>query len=361
MNQAAASLTPVALAPASPTSTRRQTNYWEPIYNPSDFGPFPELSWDFLHNRGPAHGTLNAKGMWNQFPDGAAKIWEITFTKCDFRGRFEKKPIVFKNCRFEGCDFGYTFWKKAKFTECTFKSCSLSLATFADCEFRDCTWERIGISGNETKLPGTLITNPEAFIAAAYTNLDRDTLTKVGKTPEEQKMRLERTKSTVSRSILNTLSQIGEEEDYYEAVKTCLNQSLTARISHANYSAGMAQGVFRKIFHLSRMQIYLAEKKIINLSGQINCWGASIARPCIIGLAIIALFTLAYYAAGVRPDLPSALMASVDVSLLIGYTKHVSRGIPRFDQAIFALNMGIGLAWYAVFVPTIINRISRVR
>lgn len=341
---------------------KRLRSYWEPIYDPNDGEGFPYCDWDFTHKTGANHSTCRAEELWkSRTSNRGFKFQRNSFVQCDFAGDFTVRRVVFVNCVFERCDFGFSKWKGAKFTKCRFIQCSFSMATFEASEFRDCDWEKIYFSGNETNLAGTIITNPSQFIQAAWTNLDKDVLSSKQTNPRHQKMRLEETKAVVSKAVFNNLSTSGDDDSYYEAIKIYLNQSSKAKISLAWYKITSHKSAATKVWCFILLLIYALELMILNVFGHINKWGSSIARPALLGMVLMLAFSVIYYAAGVRNSFWSSLMASVDITLLIGYTKHAARGVPQLHQALFTINMLIGLVWYAVFVPTVINRVSRVR
>jgi hypothetical protein len=96
---------------------------------------------------------------------------------------------------------------------------------------------------------------------------------------------------------------------------------------------------------------------LIFLAGWMNNWGSSIAKPAIIGAIIMIFFSYVYLEVGLRADLKQAIITSIEVTLLAGYTKHANTDLPLWEQSILTANMILGLAWYAVLVPTIVNRI----
>ena len=99
----------------------------------------------------------------------------------------------------------------------------------------------------------------------------------------------------------------------------------------------------------------------MNIAGSLNAWGASIARPTFAGIILFIIFTFIYYYTNCQKDIKTAAMTSFDITLLVGYTKHANAAIEFATQMHFAANMLLGIIWYAIMVPTIVNRISRVR
>jgi hypothetical protein len=109
------------------------------------------------------------------------------------------------------------------------------------------------------------------------------------------------------------------------------------------------------------MIIFYLEFFLLRISGWVNGWGASVARPAIVGVLIGSAFMILYRYTGVANSFKLAAMKAFDVTLLFGYTKHASTGTCFSEQVKYAANAFLGLWWYAIFVPTVINRISRVR
>ena len=246
-----------------------------------------------------------------------------------------------------------------KFTGCKFRRCSFSTARFEDVQFIDCTWQEIGISSGEMHFKGVLITNPEEFVASAYTNLDRDTLAQRSTTPEHQKYRLEGTKAKVARTILSNLQGLYDDRAYYRSVKTYARQTLISRIADSSYLANHERIGLRKIWHIGAASALRLELTVLTLSGQVNEWGRSIGRALMVGFAIVVAFWIIYWLLGAHSP-GSNLLASVEITLLFGYTKYASIASDLRLQVLECVNAFFGLWWYAVLVPTIVNRISRV-
>ena len=106
------------------------------------------------------------------------------------------------------------------------------MTTFSNCEFRSCKWDTIGLSGNMTNLQGTIITNPSKFIDAAYSGTNPNKKLPSGD-PAHQRARLESTKATVARTLAATLTIVGDEATYYEAIATKTKQSIRADMHEA--------------------------------------------------------------------------------------------------------------------------------
>lgn len=347
----------------APPSYKRSRSYWEPIFSPDQVKDYKVFDWD-THVKGFEYGHCNAEDLKEKFLKTNTSVDRIKFegrhfTSCDFKGDFSFCKITFSQCTFENCDFDESHWILTKFAKCTFRRCSFSTSRFDNVQFIDCIWNEMGISSGEMHLKGVLITNPEEFIKSAYTNLDSHTLSQKGTSPAYQKYRLEGTKAKASRKILTNLQGLSDDKAYYQAVKTYACQSLTARISESKYLASQNSSKIKKIFHTFAASALNLELLVLSISGRINEWGRNIGRAISTGVAIIILFWLIYEAIDAHAP-HSNLLASIEITLLFGYTKYASSSAPITIQAIECINAFFGLWWYAILVPTIVNRISRV-
>jgi uncharacterized protein YjbI with pentapeptide repeats len=343
------------------SSQKRSQSYWDSVYIGDTLQLTPH-GWDFTNNKGPSQIYFNAEGLLEYINNKSLRRFNcklISFGECDFTGEFiseiSRREISFGRCNFVKCDFGGSLWRGVKFSECKFERCSFTLAEFQDCIFYECEWSEITISGTETKMSNTLVSNPGDFISAAYTNLDKNILQRNSTTPSYQKMRLEGTKAKFSRTLLKNAENHGDDDAYYDSVKTYLNQSLKSKIQKSTHSF-----MHRKKL-ISNSMIFLAayfELFLLNTSGFVNCWGKSIARPAMIGLGLTLTFGLIY--GYLSDDFQKGLVQGFDITFLIGYTKYADKSTPINIGILYGVNAFFGLWWYAVLVPTLINRISRV-
>lgn len=341
---------------------KRTKSYFEPIYDPSDDDDFPNRNWKVFEKSRNYHVTLSAKNFLSIIKSFEKEVVsEVSFCFCDFDGDFSASSPSFKGCEFDKCDFGLSIWSGARFKRCKFFRTSFSLASFIGCEFRDCTFVETGLSGNETILTGTIFTNPTEFINSAYLNKDSALLLKNKTTLEYQSMRLDGTKSSIARAIFANSTSAGSEKTYYEIAKFYQNQSNTSKISNARHQLSSKPSPNISLYLISVLVILVFEREMIRFIGTINNWGESVAKPAIIGLLIIFAFSLLYYTLEIKPTFWSSVEASIDISLLIGYTKHASLTSTPGERFAYVCNMLIGLIWYSVFVPTIIGRVSRIR
>ncbi|MGQ7938250.1 anti-phage Hailong system effector protein HalA [Paraburkholderia sp. D1E] len=343
---------------------KRTKSYWEPVFNPNSAAPVAVYDWDVTGKTGIQNQLCRAFELAALMRSRAQTRWPVStfaFADCDFEGQFA--DVTFKNCTFVGCDFGSCSWKNAKFSNCEFKKCSFTMTTFEQSQFITCKWEKIGISGTETKFFDTSVSNPLEFIAAAWTNLDSGVLSQFNKDALYQTMRLEQTKTKVARLILSNNERSGDDATYYRSVETYLRQIIRSKQIVCKYNIKNRISI---IVNIASLLLFYVESVLLRISGTINNWGASVARPAVVGLIIAAAFAGWYYFAwrfflGMSPPLKETAMKSFDVTLLFGYTKHALAGSRFFEQTSYAINAFLGLWWYAIFVPTVINRISRVR
>lgn len=354
-------------------NTRRK-NYWEPIYSTEYISPEGSFSWDTKIQDGVKDCTCTADALGAIMKAHNKEKWVlrgISFTRCDFSGSFSFEQIVFTGCKFEACDFGNSNWNNAKFSNCKFSRCSLTQTTFDKCQFNDCSWFEISFSGTETRIFNTFISNPGEFISAGYTNLNADQYPKgQNVTVAYQKMRLEETKAKVARFILRNNEQNGDDASYYKAIESYLLQTVKSRRESKIYEIGLKNKWYHTLplAKIAHALWYDFEIFILRISGSINGWGSSIAKPFFVGLALMMLFALTYYllepqntTAVLFYQIINALIKSFDITLLFGYTKHASNQSAICIQIIFGINALFGLWWYSILVPTVINRISRVR
>lgn len=251
-------------------------------------------------------------------------------------------------------------WRDTKFTDCLFDSSSLSTVVFIDCQFNRCEWKKIGMSTTEMHFEDCGISNPSKFISAAYTNLDKNVLQQKNVTPEYQKFRLEGTKAKVARLLLVNLQGKGDDDSFYDAVKAYTTQTLIAKIAHQRYQAWSNHSIKVTIQSLALRTALASELAVLSISGRINGWGGNVGRSLMCGVALVGVFWAIYFLADVAPGFVRAGVAALEITLLIGYTKYTALNTPLWSQLLFVLNMILGLWWYAIFVPTVVNRVNRV-
>ncbi|MBJ2219588.1 anti-phage Hailong system effector protein HalA [Pseudomonas sp. MF7453] len=348
-------------SPVTSNSHKRSMSWWDSLYTGKPL-KLSSHGWDFTNNKGPFQLLFTAATLKNYTDSLELRRFScrsISFDNCDFDGEFTSDvsngDITFAKCNFSRCDFGGTVWRGVKFNECKFERCSFTLAEFEDCNFIECAWADITLSGTETKLPNTLISNPDKFISAAYTNLNKEILSRNNTNPSYQKMRLESTKATFSRTLLKNAESHGNEDAYYNALKTHLNQSLKSRAKKTAYELFLGKDIISNFWSFLAA---LLEILLINITGSLNSWGKSIARPAIIGLSLTLFFGLLY--GYIDKNYATGIIKGFDITFLVGYTKHSNNDISQNMQVLYGVNAFFGLWWYAILVPTIINRISRV-
>ena len=338
--------------------SKRNFAWWDCLYTNKNV-QLKLGDWDFSNNKGPTKYKFEDASL-TAFQKkigktGRISFWNVNFDTCDFSGAFEHGEIKFKSCSFASCDFGSnSVWLKTKFNHCSFKNCSFTLAEFKDCFFYECSWENTTFNGS-TKLINTLVSDACGLINSGYTNLDIAVLEGQSVTPKHQIWRLEQSKAKLSRMLMQGGEYHGDDRAYYTGVRSYLTQAVKSSRSKAHFES--ENGPKKK---LNKILAWLSsfELLILNLSGWVNNWGQSIAKPAIFGLGITLAFGTGY--AWELNSINLGLIKAFDITFLIGYTKHSILDASILKQVIYAGNAFLGLWWYAIMVPCLVNRISRV-
>ncbi|KAF2405786.1 Pentapeptide repeat-containing protein [Pseudomonas antarctica] len=338
--------------------SKRIYAWWDCLYTQKNIQLNPG-NWDFTNNKGPTKFKFDAVTLEaHQKKIGQEKrisFWGINFDTCDFSGKFEHGQIKFSKCSFTKCDLGNgSVWSKAKFNDCKFVSCSFTLAEFKDCFFHECTWENTTFNGG-TQLVNTLVSDACGLVNSGYTNLDGAVLDKEGVTAEYQVWRLDQSKAKLSRMLMQGGEHHGDDNAYYTGVKSYLTQAVKAGRSKARFNSVNGP---KKKFNKVVGWVLSFELMILSLSGWLNGWGQSIAKPAIFGLAMTLIFAMGY--AWEQSSIALGLVKAFDITFLIGYTKHSTLESCMGKQLLYAGNAFLGLWWYAIMVPVLVNRISRV-
>ncbi|MGQ6656962.1 pentapeptide repeat-containing protein, partial [Serratia sp. IR-2025] len=174
------------------------------------------------------------------------------------------------------------------------------------------------------------------------------------------KFRLEGTKAKMAKMVLNSLSATADDDLYYNSVKTYLISKANAKIYKHKYDLDNEVGFFKK--NGSRLKVLTTrlELFVLRVSGAVNNWGNGLFRAIMVGFSLIFLFSI-YYFSFFGASVVGSLIKSIDITFLAGYTKHVTKETATFQQCVMLLNMCLGLWWYAIVIPTLINRICSVR
>lgn len=342
--------------------TRRTNNYWEPVYEPNAAQSFPYADWNHVKKHGASHFTLDATDLEHDvtsrfFP----KFENISFKNSDFFGYFDKiaSVIVFENCDFDSCDFGLSTWRRAKFTGCTFRRTSLTQCTFIECEFRECSWSEIGLSGNETRLEKTLISNPGDFVNAAYLNLDEAVLSKKGKSRNGQLIKFWESKAVVARQIYNDLKFVGDEDAFYIACKTFITCTSRLKLERILRPGKRKDGIRRRV-DILKLTAAILEIGFVRLIASINNWGESVARPAILLFLCFCTFSLLYW---LSADFTfyHAIAASFEITSVAGYTRGATSNPPHPLRVLEWCNLAAAIIIYTTFFSTIVAKVCRVR
>lgn len=345
----------------TPARSRRTNNWWEVIYDPNANEKMGH-DWNFENDKGPTDRLFDLGAVKDAICDG------ITFTDCDFSGTLDRQRYAFKNCTFIGCDFGLATFLDVKFSSCTFRETTFSQSRIVNCKFEGCNFQVIGLG--DTDLEGTYVSNPCDFIWGAATNL-KNLPNKIS--PRYQRRRFEETKSGVARQLLASNSKEGPEYAFYEAVRACSIQECRARRGKALIDLTKTDhidartrirtqvGVQKRFSAFLSIVFSSIDEFLIRCVGYVNGWGSSISRVAVVGL-ILSLTFAVYYKLCEADSLSTAFIKSTELFLLFGYTKHAALfQAGTLQEIVFLGNALAGLFWYMIFVPTLVNRLTRIR
>lgn len=246
-----------------------------------------------------------------------------------------------------------------KFSNCSFIKVSFGQTKIENCEFRSCIWEDIGISPNGLELSSTYLSNVSDFIAAAATNLDPVVLQANKADGQSQKLRLENTKATIARRFLKMLQDEGDEDAFYNCVRTFQLQHATSQMASARLRLrDRSLGLWTRSGAALAWVTWLGERELLRSIGCINGWGSSVIRPMLWIFGCIVAFSGIYSVSSTLLNV-HPLQRSFDIAIIAGYTLYGTE--ESLVTAIQDIQLIISVVLYAVFFSTVVNRLSRVR
>lgn len=311
-------------------------------------------------------------------------IENAVFDVCDFLGDNNNQKITFKNCEFRKVYFGHSVFNDVNFENCTFKKTSFALAKFSRCSFNEnCKFKKVSISGGKTVFEDTTILSSN-FIQNAYIYATQKYCEKRNLNIYEQEYRMYSSLVKLSRNIITSVTTIGDDDIYYDAIKTLFKLRIKEKESKIKLDSEQiinamknkkkrtkkVKGYLKLSWNKLHCILFPVEKLILSSFGFINGWGNSFIRCIGFGFLIIVSYTTLYtyqsWDAQVTFGSFFSLlfenyMKSLDVTLLVGYTKYTTPSDSLLSQFLLQSNMLLGLAWYGVSLPTLINKISMAR
>lgn len=314
----------------------------------------------------------------------------VKFECCDFKGKNSNQRITFSNCSFIDCYFGGTELTYVNFNNCRFENTSLSLTTFINCNFADNNaFRKVSHSGSLTKFSETnikatdLIFNTFNYATASYCK------------KHKKKYFIEKYKSRVStsklsRNILSSNASISDDDTYYDSMKAlslstfrekvaktfkniyqnlkcCYDLSVSKKIIHDSNYFFVLKALLVSFILFFRCFFFPLERIMLFISGGLNGWGGSLSRCIFSGIAIVLSFTFIYQHLPIDTESKfdsrfiKCLVASLDITFLAGYTKHIPNNGDTTLELVALANMLLGLWWYAISIPTLINKVSTSR
>jgi len=301
-------------------------------------------------------------------------IDKIQFNTCDFIGCNEGKKITFRECTFEKVYFGYSCLTDVNFEKCNFSNTSFALTKFNRCRFDDsCNFNKISISGGKTVFTDSVIF-PSNLINSIYIYATKEYCeNNPKKNIDEEKSKMYSSMVKLSRNVFESVSKNGDDTYYYNAARQVYKLKIKERHHKRIWEIKRKKPEkwFSKIIPFLRCSFLKLsmplEAIILNTLGLLNGWGASISRCALFGTLILASFSFIYYFTGLKslaetdplfPHIIKSIIESFDITFLAGYTKYVNAKDEYTYQLVCLINMLFGLTWYAISIPTIINKIS---
>ncbi len=339
---------------------RRVECWWEASYDPNlddktKLGAWPTVENQTIEQRYFIGNTVSANIK--EVDSSILKL--IRFSNCDFQGRFDPNCIlIFDQCHFYKCDFGYSIWKDAHFKNCEFRGCSLSIAAFERCQFRNNKWEKVSYSGSKTEFLNSFISNPHELIKAGYSGVNPADGTQ--KHYWYQAYRLEETKAGLSRKMVRSQREAGEDRDFYNAIRTSDLQQTKADIAKHLYNLAFDKWS-SKPSALIKFIFFLIERILSQVIGWINLWGRSSLMPLILIILNVMLYSLIYYFGFETPNYATGFQKSFNIAILAGYSSELSHGNSLTLNILQNVQATISIILYSVFFGTIIARFARVR
>jgi hypothetical protein len=338
---------------------QRSNNFWETIYSPEVDHKYEK--WNIADEKN--NKVTGIIEVWVQINDiekmEKGRFKGFKFERTDFIGELEKKHFVFTECQFIQCAFYKCVWKNVKFQKCSFEKTSFSISQFEDCEFRDCHFKEISISSNEMKLINVYI-EPFKFISAAYTNLDVNTLREEGVDPEYQAYRLEGTKASVARMLLQMRPIRNNIDTFMEAKHIARRCESFHLIKKGFFDVTKGEDFKTKLKGLVKIPLYFIEYFIIFAIGWLSGWGLKIGRTFLIGFLCTICFSLYYNFFLFKSDsFIGNYLKSLEYWFLFGYTKYSMTNIPFLDQLIIFMNSFLGLFWFATVLPVLLEKMGK--
>lgn len=359
----------------------RHNNFWESVYDKNVvLTNFLEIKINDIPLR-----MKNGNHLKNYIVD--IKLSEIrdriyikdaTFDECDIRGNNGGIKITFKNCTFKKVYFGNSQINDVNFESCEFYNCSFSLTRFYRCSFdHHCIFNNISISGGRTIFKDCVIT-PSKLLKHTYQYATEDYCIQHKLDLQHQVYRMNLSIAKLARTLLTSVSTAGDDDDYYDAIKHLFKSRIAERKSkklflaeqfrtQASASESKASRLIAKtkhFYHLYTSPFYHMENFFMNIFGFINGWGGSFIRCIVFGLSILILYALVYFQSMpivLENPFLLAITKSIDITFVAGYTKHSVSSDDLGLQIVHISNMLLGLAWYAVSIPTVVNKICLAR
>ena len=199
----------------------------------------------------------------------------------------------------------------------------------------------------------------EKIVSSGFVNTDTKICSENGTTPEYQIYRANKTEAKFSKTLVNSLSSHPDDEAYYKSVKVHAKSKIKSKKSALMQKSKESSWYKKPLFWLFLMVAKL-EEIILKASGWANNWGGGLFKCSLVGVVITILFSFVYQHVN-NLSYGLAVMKSAEITLVAGYTKYSNTGTVFYISVIQLVNMVAGLWWYAILVPTLLNKVCASR
>lgn len=210
-----------------------------------------------------------------------------------------------------------------------------------------------------TIISNQTLTNPAEFIASGFSGIQKNDPNPL-KSKFHQFYRLEESKAHLSRTLLCSHEEVGDDKTYYATAKLHDLQQIKAKIYKRLYLAIFKPNI-SNILSTLFVVTGLIELVILNILGFANNWGETILRPVILLILSFILFSYIYKYLCLHSSCEAYFQKSFDLTTIAGYTNQVNIKQSERLRITEGIQLVISIVLYTIFFATVVARGSRSR